>query len=140
MAKLSTKGIVALVIGLTIAGSLLVPVSDVFTDSTGTVNQTEDVSAELDSYVELSGYDIQSVNNVTDSDGNTIDSGNYTVDNDAGRIRFASGDHVTEGETVTVDYDYQRTDGSTTTVAGIVPLLLALFLLVKLATKVGEMS
>jgi len=136
----STKGIVTLVIALTIAGSLLVPMSDIVTGTTGTVEKTENVTAQNGEYVELTGYDIQSVNNVTDSDGNAVDSGNYTVDTDNGRIRFDTTGVVSNGETVTVGYTYQATDGSTTAVAGIVPVLFALILLVKLANQIGVMQ
>jgi len=140
MASAKTKGMVALVIGLTVAGSLIVPLDDVIAGGTGTVNQVDNVTAQNNTYVELTGYDIQTVNSVTDSQGNAVDSGNYTVDNAEGRIRFDTSGVVSDGETVTVDYDYQATDGSTTVVAGLAPLLAVLLLLVKLANKVTGMQ
>lgn len=137
----SSRAITATVIALAITATLLVPLNDVVTGKTGTVSTSENVTAVDGEYVDLQGYEIQQGTlNATDSDGNTIDSANYSVDYDTGRIKFntSASTVISDGDTATVSYDYQATDSSTTTIAALVPLLAVLFMLVVIADKLRE--
>lgn len=132
----------AVVVVATIAGTLLGPLGASVADSTGQVDvQAENVTANNE-FQDLRGYDIES-GSVTaeDSDGNAVDSGDFTVRNQAGEIRIdnSTSTVVSDGERVEVSYTYQATDGSTTTVAGLIPLMAALLILVTFAARMTGM-
>lgn len=134
--------IATVVIAATIAVTLLSPISTITADSTGDVSVTNETVTANNEFQDLRGYDIQSGSvSVEDSDGNAVDSGNYSVRYNTGEIRVdnSTSTVVTDGETVYVDYTYTASDDTTTTVAGLVPLLFALVILVALATKLQEM-
>lgn len=132
----------AVVVVATIAGTLLGPLGASVADSTGQVDvQAENVTANNE-FQDLRGYDIESGSvTVEDSDGNAVDSGDFTVRNQAGEIRIdnSTSTVVSDGERVEVSYTYQATDGSTTTVAGLIPLMAALLILVTFAARMTGM-
>lgn len=136
------RKLMAVVVVATIAGTLLGPLGASVADSTGQVDvQAENVTANNE-FQDLRGYDIES-GSVTaeDSDGNAVDSGDFTVRNQAGEIRIdnSTSTVVSDGERVEVSYTYQATDGSTTTVAGLIPLMAALLILVTFAARMTGM-
>jgi hypothetical protein len=136
------RKLMAVVVVATIAGTLLGPLGSSVADSTGQVDvQAENVTANNE-FQELRGYDIASGSvTVTDSDGNAVDSSNFTVQNEGGAIRIdnSSSTVVSDGERVEVSYTYRATDGSTTTVAGLIPLMAALLILVTFAGRMTGM-
>lgn len=138
----NARKLMAVVVVATIAGTLLGPLGASVADSTGQVDvQAENVTANNE-FQELRGYDIQSGSvTVNDSQGNAVDSGNFTVRNEAGEIRIdnSTSTVVDDGERVEVSYTYQATDGSTTTVAGLIPLMAALLILVTFAARMTGM-
>lgn len=136
------RKLMAVVVVATIAGTLLGPLGASVADSTGQVDvQAENVTANNE-FQDLRGYDIESGSvTVEDSDGNAVDSGDFTVRNQAGEIRIdnSTSTVVSDGERVEVSYTYQATDGSTTTVAGLIPLMAALLILVTFAARMTGM-
>lgn len=131
------RNVVVLVIALTIAGALFLPLANAVTDNSGTVPVTnETVSAELDAYVDLSGYQIvsgsETVYGHNDTSGNyeTVGSADYVIDHEGGRIQInSSSTIVQDGETIKVSYDYTAADDQTTQVLNLAPLLFALLML-----------
>jgi len=136
------RKLMAIVVTVTIAGTLLGPLGASVADSTGQVDvQAENVTANNE-FQNLRGYDIVAGSvTVNDSTGNAVDSGNFTVRNEAGEIRIdnSTSTVVSDGERVEVSYTYQATDGSTTTIAGLIPLMAALLILGTIAARMTGM-
>lgn len=62
----------------------------------------------------------------------------YDLGTDNGSIVALSGGDISDGEQLDASYTYEASDSTTETVAGLVPLLVALLVLVALATRVTE--
>lgn len=138
----NARKLMALVIAATIAGTLLGPLAGTVADTTGRQTVTAENVTANNEFQELLGYDIVTGSvTVNDSSGNAVDSGNFTVRNEAGEIRVdnATSTVVSDGERVEVSYEYQATSDSTTTVAGLVPLMAVLLILATIAAKMSGM-
>lgn len=141
----SGKQIAAVLVAVTIGAVLMMPIMSTISENTGEVETDANFTAETDTWQELDGYSI-----VTDSetveyrtnDGDmwtTADSGtDYELDEDSGDIQFLSSGNVSDGDQISMAYTYEATDSTTTTVLGIVPILVALLLLTALADRVQE--
>lgn len=126
-------------LAVTIGAVLFIPFSSAITSNTGTQSVAgENVTADIGNYTDLNGYDVDATTvTVENSAGATVDSADFTVNETAGSLLIESSvTNVNDGETLNVSYDYQATDGQTTTVATLLPLLLALLLLVTLAGRI----
>lgn len=141
----SSKGIIVVLIAVTIGAVLFLPIMDVVNENTGEVTvEDESLTAEIDTPQDLDGYAVidgtETVEYSTDDGDSWTEamSSDYSLDTESGEITFTSDGNVSEGDQVRVGYDYEATDSTTTTVVGIVPLFIALLLLVALARKVTE--
>jgi hypothetical protein len=103
--------------------------------------ENETVTADFDNYVELDGYDlVDGTVTVDDGSGATYSEGtDYELNQSAGSIHALSGGTITDGQSIEVSYEYQATDGTTSTIIGLLPLFLALLILVILAAKAMSM-
>jgi len=139
------KGIAGVLIALTIAASLFAPVASSVNSSTGVQTVTnETVTADVGNYVDVGGYDIDSstvtVYQPTGSAYETAtQSTDYEFNTSDGSIKALSGGDIGDGETLKVSYDYQATDDTTSTVANLVPLFMALLIVGVLAGKITGM-
>lgn len=129
---------VKMIIAVAIAATLISPFTGAIAGNTGEVGVAGNVSADVGSYQEIEGYDVVTSNFTATDDGTTLSEGtDYELNETAGTIKFLSGSStVTDGETVELDYSYQATDGTTDTIAGLLPLFVALLVLVTLAAGV----
>ena len=142
------RGITGLLLAVTIGAVFFVPVVDVLDQSTGDVeieNETVTNSAQFDEIYDLQGYEIEPDSETLEvwDDGAeswvTLTAGtDYEIDNEQGTIEFIDGGEVTEGDEVRASYIYQATDGIVTSIAGLLPVFLALLLLVPMANKVSS--
>lgn len=141
----SGKQIAALLVAVTIAGTLLTPIADVIGGSTGvqTVgNQT--VTADVGNFSnDLEGYDVVQdsetvyrFNSTSGANESLTEGTDYEFDYDNARVKPLAAGSVEDGDTLYVAYDYQATSGTVTTVAGLVPMFVALMILVVLANRV----
>lgn len=140
MAK--TKQVVLVLIAVTIGGVLFTPLASSVADNSGTVSVTnESVTADAGNYTDLDGYQIvDGSETVYNASGAEQTAGtDYEMANENGSIKVLSGGSISDGETITVSYDYKATSGSTTTVVQLVPLFMALLILGVLAEKVQRM-
>lgn len=138
----NTSKIVTLVIAVTIAVVLIAPLSSIITGATGQQTVTDETVTADSTYQDLRGYDIEQGSvTVTDTSGNSVNSTYYDVRYDTGEISIngSASTTLTSGEQAEVTYDYQATDSTTTVVAGIVPVLALLFVLVKLTDPLSGM-
>jgi len=129
---------VKLMIAVAIAATLVSPFTGAIAGNTGEVGVAGNVSADVGSYQEIEGYDVVTSNFTATDDGTTLTEGtDYELNESAGTIKFLSGGStVTDGESVDLSYSYQATDGTTDTIAGLLPLFVALLVLVTLAAGV----
>ena len=142
------RGITGLLLAVTIGAVFFVPVVDVLDQSTGDVeieNETVTNNAQFDEIYDLQGYEIEPDSETLEvwDDGDeswvTLTAGtDYEIDNEQGTIEFIDGGEVTEGDEVRASYIYQATDGIVTSIAGLLPVFLALLLLVPMANKVSS--
>ena len=142
------RGITGLLLAVTIGAVFFVPVVDVLDQSTGDVeieNETVTNNAQFDETYDLQGYEIEpdsetlEVWDDADESWVTLTAGtDYEIDNEQGTIEFIDGGEVTEGDEVRASYIYQATDGIVTSIAGLLPVFLALLLLVPMANKVSS--
>lgn len=142
------RGITGLLLAVTIGAVFFVPVVDVLDQSTGDVeieNETVTNNAQFDEIYDLQGYEIEPDSETLEvwDDGAeswvTLTAGtDYEIDNEQGTIEFIDGGEVTEGDEVRASYIYQATDGIVTSIAGLLPVFLALLLLVPMANKVSS--
>ena len=142
------RGITGLLLAVTIGAVFFVPVVDVLDQSTGDVeieNETVTNNAQFDEIYDLQGFDIEPDSETLEvwDDGAeswvTLTAGtDYEIDNEQGTIEFIDGGEVTEGDEVRASYIYQATDGIVTSIAGLLPVFLALLLLVPMANKVSS--
>jgi len=121
-----------------VAGLFLVPLDTGIAASTGLQSQNETISVDTTESIELQGYDIQNESVVvTYENGTTVPDSAYTVGHDGGYIVF---DDTVGGDSVSVSYDYQATDGMTATLMQQWPLLAALVALVALGGAMEDMQ
>lgn len=140
----SVKGVVAVVIALTIAATMFSPITSSVANNSGEVSVTnETVTASYGEAVQLRGYDIVDGSETVYAHNDTTDStevapsSDYTMDNEVGTITVdSSSDLIQDGESIDVSYDYQATTGQSTTVLNLVPLLIALLMLGIIAVEV----
>lgn len=138
------KSIVALVIAATIAMTLFTPVLDTVNANTGTQSVTnETVVAQHNTYVDLDGYEVDKNSetvywyNETSSSYETATEGtDYNFNYSAGSIEAISSGAIEDGEEIKVSYDYQATDGTTATIANLVPTFMALLVVGTFAGKI----
>lgn len=127
------------ILAVTIGAVLFIPFANTVSSNTGTQNVTgETVTADLGNFQDLGGYSVNSATvSVSDASGNSVADTEYKINESAGSIQFDSGTTaVSDGEDVTVDYQFDATNTQTTQVAALLPLLLALLLLVTLASRI----
>lgn len=141
----SGKTIAALLVAVTIGAVLMMPIVDTINANTGEVTvEDDDLTADVGTWQDLDGYSVVSGSETVEYRTNESDSwstaqtSDYDLDEEAGQIQFTSSGNVSDGDYVSVDYDYEATDGTTSTVLGIVPTLIGLLLLVALGNRVTE--
>ena len=137
-----------LLLAVTIGAVFFVPVVDVIDSTTGDVeieDETVTNDASFEEVYDLRGYEIEPDSETVEvwDDGDeswtTLTAGtDYEIDNEQGEIEFIDGGEVTEGDEVRASYTYQATDGIVTSIAGLLPVFLALLLLVPMANKVSN--
>lgn len=140
------RHIAGLVIALTIAATLFVPIQDTVASNSGVQDVTnESVTAQHDVYVELNGYNVESgsetVYYTNDTSGNweTATRGtDYEMAYSPGEIKALINGSIDDGEELKVSYSYEATDGSTTTVVTLVPLFVALLMLGVMAGRMQD--
>ncbi|UXF50880.1 MAG: hypothetical protein HQRvContig02_17 [Haloquadratum phage sp.] len=141
---MADKGITGLLLAVTIGAVFFVPVVDAIDSSTGEVqieNETVTNDVNYTETYELSNDDVLADSETLEYDDagtwTTLTAGtDYTIDDANGTVQFESGGVLTEGDSVRASYTYQATEGTVTTVAGLLPLFLALLLLVPMANEV----
>lgn len=139
--------IVAVVIALAIGATLFVPMNTAVTETSGTQDVTnESVTASLDSYVELDGYNIDQnsetvrwFNSTSDSYETLSEGTDYEIRYQSGELSVSSSSPVSDGDEVLVSYAYQPTDGTTSLVLEMLPVLVAVLLLGIAGIKAMEM-
>ena len=136
-----------LVIAITIGAVFFVPVVDVINNTTGEVqieNETVTTNASFSETYELRGDNITADSEtieVVNSDGTftTLTAGtDYALNEEAGTIQFSDTTDVPAGDEIRASYTYQATDGIVTSIAGLLPVFLALLLLVPMANKIQQ--
>jgi len=141
-AQSGTK-ILALALAVTVSLVVLAPVVTSIDNSTGTQSvDNESFTADFGNFSDVSGYNIDSSTVEVYDDSGQVSSDNFTVEEGSGEIQLfsnASNDGVTDGETVEATYEYQATEGVTTTVIGFVPVMLVVLVIVALSRKITEM-
>ena len=135
----STKSAVTVILGVVVVMALFPALASSVHDNTGTQSVTnESVTASNTSYVELDQNDLVSGSetvywlNSTSGNYEVVSSpADYELNESDGSILANSTGSVGDGDSLKVSYDWQATDGSTTTIAGVIlPLALILVLLV----------
>lgn len=130
---------VKLVIAVTIAATLVGPFVGAISGNVGTVSATDNITASTDGdYQDLEGYDIDGATFTAEVSGTTLSEGSdYELNETEGTVSFLTGSaNVNDGDTVDIAYDYQATDGTTSTIADLLPLFVALLVLVTIAKGV----
>jgi hypothetical protein len=128
---------VKLMIAVAIAATLVTPFVGAISGSTGVVATTDNVTADPGTYQEIDGYEIDSATFTAEQSGTTLSEGtDYNLNETAGTIEFIDSTNVDPGDTVDLSYEYQATDGTTTTITDLLPLFVALLVLVTLAAGV----
>lgn len=132
------------VISAVVAGIILVsmfsPITNVVGSNTGTQSvANESVTADVGNYTDLDGYQLKDGTvNVTDDNGTTYTEGtDYEIDYDAGKLKPLENGSIADGDTLSVSYDYQAADNTTSTIAGLIPLILTLVGVMLFADKMG---
>jgi hypothetical protein len=139
------KSVAGLIIAATIAMTLFSPVLATVNTATGSQAVTnETFSAQTGTYVDLDGYDIDKGSetvyafNDTSNSYETVSEGTaYEMNYSAGSIKALSGSHqLDDGEDAKITYGYQATDGTTATIAALVPTFMALLVVGVFASKI----
>ncbi|QLD84620.1 hypothetical protein HWV23_02745 [Natronomonas halophila] len=138
------KKLAGVMVAVTIAAVLFSPIATTIGDNTGTqAVDNETVTASHGEYVDLRGYDIQTdsetvyYTNDTSGEWEEATPGtDYEMDYPPGSIQTLSSGSIDDGEEIRVSYDYQATDGTTTTVITMVPMFVGLLILGTLAARV----
>lgn len=140
------KGITGLLLAVTIGAVFFVPVVDVIDNTTGEVeiqNETVTTNASFDQTYELRGENITAGSETIEVDNGsswvTLTAGtDYALNEGPGTIQFSDTTDVSAGDEIRASYTYQATDGIVTSIAGLLPVFLALLLLVPMANKIQE--
>jgi len=141
------KGMTGLLLAVTIGAVFFVPVVDVIDNTTGEVqveNETVTTNTSFDQSYELTGDNITAGSEtieLVNSDGTvtTLSAGtDYALNEGEGEIQFSDTTDVSAGDEIRASYTYQATDGIVTSIAGLLPVFLALLLLVPMANKIQE--
>jgi len=130
---------VKLMIAVAIAATLVTPFTGAIAGHTGTVSVNEKVTADVGTYQDIDGYDVDAgtFSAELSSDGTALTEGtDYNLNETAGTIEFIDSTNVNDGDSVDLSYDYQATDGTTSTITGLLPLFVGLLILVTLAAGV----
>ncbi len=135
-----------LLLAVTIGAIFFVPVVDVIDNTTGEVqieNETVTTNASFTDTYELSGDNITAGSETieVDSSGSwtTLTAGtDYALNEGEGTIQFSDTTDVSTGDEIRASFTYQATDGIVTSIAGLLPVFLALLLLVPMANKIQE--
>jgi hypothetical protein len=140
----SGKGVASVVIAATVVMVLFNPVAALVDSTTGTTSvANEEVTVANDSFFQLDGYNIQEdsetvqYKNATGTWVNATEGTDYEMKYSEGSIKALPDGSIEDGETVRVWYDYEPTDGATTTVLTMVPLFMALLVLGTFGEKIG---
>ncbi len=142
----SGKSIAGLLVAVTIAATLFMPINSAITGNTGDITvENETVTADIGNATDLDGYSIEDGSetvewyNESSSSWETVSSGtDYEMNYDEGSITALSGGTINDGDDLRVDYTYAATDGTTSTVMGLIPMFLGLLMLVSLAKPVMD--
>lgn len=140
------KKILGVMFGVVVAMTLFLPVSNAVSAHSGTANVTnETVSAEVGTYQDLTGYDIDNstvtvwwYNSSSGSYEQLSDGSDYELAVENGSIKPLSSGDVSDSDELKVSYEYQQTDGSTTTVITLIPLLLGVLVIGKMSMVIQE--
>jgi len=141
------KGMTGLLLAVTIGAVFFVPVVDVIDNTTGEVeieNETVTTNVSFSETYELRGDNITAGSEtieVVNSDGTftTLTAGtDYALNEADGTIQFSDTTDVSTGDEIRASFTYQATDGIVTSIAGLLPVFLALLLLVPMANKIQE--
>lgn len=139
----NSSQIVALVIGLTVAAVFFVPIVDSINDNTGEIDieDEEILDVTTGETYDLDGFSIVDGSETVEFDDGTgwveaTEGTDYEIDNDAGELTILEDGEIADGDDVRSSYTYEATDGTTTVVAGIIPVLVALLLLIPMANYV----
>lgn len=122
----STSGIVSVLLAVVIAGALFGPFVSAVSSNTGVQTvDNETITASHGEYVDLEGYNLNesSVRVFNDTD-ELVAGEDYEVGVRNGSILALAGGSITDGETVSVSYEYAITEGAASTIADLIPLLL----------------
>lgn len=140
----SSKSIVALVVALTIAATVFTPVVDSVNSNTGDVTvDNETATATLDEYSDLKGFNIDETSETVEYYNGSAwvtatEDTDYEMSYGNGSVKPLSGGDISDGDDMRVTYTYAATDGTTTTVVGMIPLFMALLMLGTLANKIQK--
>jgi len=141
------KGMTGLLLAVTIGAVFFVPVVDVIDNTTGEVeieNETVTTNVSFSETYELRGDNITAGSEtieVVNSDGTftTLTAGtDYALNEADGTIQFSDTTDVSTGDEIRASFTYQATHGIVTSIAGLLPVFLALLLLVPMANKIQE--
>lgn len=133
----SAKSIIGVVVAAVILVSMFTPLTNVIAGSTGTQNvANESVTADVGNYTNLKGYDLKEGSVTVTGNGTTYSEGtDYEIDYKAGELKALSSGSIADGETLDVSYDYQAADNTTSTITGLIPLVMALVGVMMFAQK-----
>lgn len=139
----STQKIAAVMIAAAIVVTLFGPMANAVANSTGVQSvANESVTADAGNYSDLSGYNIENSSVAVEyNDSGTwkqaSDGTDYEVATENGSIKVLDGSTaISDGDTIRVSYDYQATDGTTTTIAQLIPLFAALLVVGVFAARI----
>ena len=144
----NAKLVIALSLAAVIGMVFFVPLVDTVNGSTGAQDITnETVTAQSGTYVDLSGYDIQSgsetvygYNDTASSYEVAMQGTDYEIAYENGSVQALSGSSlIDDGEEVKVTYTYQATGSTTTLVAGFLPVMVAVLVFARLATRTQDL-
>lgn len=141
------KLVLAFALAAVIGVIFLQPVVGAVNDNTGSQDVTnETVTAQVGTYVDLGGYDIdensETVYGYNDSSGSyevASEGTDYEIAYGNGSIKALNGSSlIDDGEDVKVSYTYQASGTLATTVIGFIPVMLGTLVLVVVARGVEK--
>jgi len=135
-----------LLLAVTIGAVFFVPVVDVIDNTTGEVqieNETVTTNVSFSETYELRGDNITAGSETIEVNSSgtwtTLSAGtDYALNEGEGTIQFSDTTDVSAGDEIRASFTYQATDGIVTSIAGLLPVFLALLLLVPMANKIQE--
>jgi len=144
----SAKEIATTLVALTIAATLFAPITTAVTSNTGvqTVDNKSVTVESVGEYQQVEGYNVDGSTltvdwyNSSSSSYETLTEGtDYEFNDSDASIKVLTSSDVSDGNELRLTYDYQATSGSTTTVADLIPLFVALLIIGVLAAKITGM-